>query len=164
MQISFNEMPGEIYDFFKSLWYMNNYEFVKKSKKEYGIVESNEFEKAIENMITDFKIDKKNIERYFYLEMKPEFFTGLKDIWEYPTLESYIEYCKNLDEYELVMRADQAIQLICKNVYEDTTDENEEFEDIEVIKERILDLITDKDIPIGLKWEFSGIFTLVMSL
>lgn len=155
MNIIFDEMPGEIFDFFRSLWYMNNYEFVKKSKEEYGIVESNEFEKAIEGMIIDSEIDKKSIERYFYLEMKPEFFTGMKDVWKYPTIESYIEYSKNLDEYELIMRADQAIQLICKNIYEDTTDENELYEDIEVIKERILNMITDKDIPIGLKWEYS---------
>lgn len=153
MDIIFDKKPGEVFDFFRSLWFMNNHELIMKLKIDYGIEEMNGFEKAIINTMDN--LDKDEIKKYFYMEMKPEYFTGMKSIWEYPTLETYFNYIKSLDEYGLITHADQAVQLIYKSMYEVETNEEELFEDTEVAKQNIQNLIINLDISAGLKWELS---------
>lgn len=155
MNIVFDTRPGEIFDFFKSLWFINNYRFVKALKQEYGIEESNAFESAIENLMEDSIIDRKMIEKYFYKELKPEYFTGMNDLWECLYLDKYLKFAKNLGEDDLIYKLEQMVRFICNNNYEDDSDEGMELKELEVVKERVLDLVTRSDIPIGLKWEFS---------
>lgn len=152
MNITFDERPGQIFDFYKSLWIINNYDYVMKIKEEYGTGEPNEFEKAIMDNSMDPRIDKKEIEKYFYREMRPEYFLAMEDIWKCKAIDGYLSFIMELNEYEHIIRADRTIQLICKNTYEDN--ESDEVKNIEVIKERILNQILHSDIPTGLKWEF----------
>lgn len=151
MKIIFDERPGEIYDLFASLWIMNNIEDNDKTKEEYGVYEKNQFEEAIINNIIEGKIDKSIVERYFYKEMTPEKMLSIEEIWKHATIDKYLDYIRNLDELNHTTRMYNIISSICANTNEKTNDiDNINIDDV---KEKIIKLLVNNNISVGLKWE-----------
>lgn len=148
-RITFNEKPGEIFDLFYSLWTISNYDFEKQRKLHHGI-EENEYEKLIGHIIEEKKIEQKNVERYFYQELEPENLLLLSNVWKHQTIDEYLEYISNLNEFEIRKRIVRITKLIAEKV---GTENFQEYENIAVDKESVLNYIKDKDISNGLKWE-----------
>lgn len=133
---------------------MNNHENARKLREQYGITELNSFEKAIMEYASYPKLENKELEKYFFMDMRPEYCLIMEDIWKCTSIEDHLNFLKDLDEYNSIIKVDHAIQIICKNTCEDEVDEAGNLEKLENIKEQIENLILNADIPSALKWEF----------
>ena len=150
MDIIFDEKPGEVYDIFSSLWLMNNYEYYEEQKKNFSIYKSNSFDEMIYNTSKNENFDKKNVNRYFsYRELEPNI-VFLYEMWKHSTIDEYLDFFKNMDEFEVRKKI---IMLIMKAV-KDQKEENE-IEELASNDKNVIDYIEDKDINVGLKWEIS---------
>ena len=98
MKVIFDEKPGEIYDIFNSLWFMNNFEYAIKRKESFGVYEQNEYERALISIFNDNKIDKKKLSRYFYKELEPKNLLIFENIWKVNDIDEYLDYIKKMDE------------------------------------------------------------------
>ena len=148
MEIVFDEKPGEIYDVFYSLWFINNYDYAKKRKEEYGILKLSEFEQALLNLVEEKEIDRNKLKKYFLREMEPIKILALSSVWKYPVIEEYLEAIENLDEIQLRKKVIDIIQQI-------NGDESKENITEELINsdDSVLKYMEDKAIPGEFKWE-----------
>lgn len=150
MNIIFDPRPGEILDVFYSLWVMGNYEYHKENKKSFGVSEDNKYDEKIYSIIKNKEINMKNIDRYFYKELEPYYIIDVADVWKYSTIDSYLEYMRNIDEFEMRKKI---ITTVCKIIKPKT--EEVIIEKLISDDNSVLDYIEDIEINPGLKWEFS---------
>lgn len=149
MEIIFDPRPGEVYDIFASLWLMNNLDFAIEIEKKLGYMLENKYRKMICSVIKNEIVDMNTIKRFFYKELEPNSIVSSADMWRYPTIESYLEFIENFDELEIRKK----ILKIMFYIVNEKKDEDQ-IEKLAIDDNAVLNYIENKDINIGLKWEF----------
>lgn len=149
MEIIFDPRPGEVYDIFASLWLMNNLDFAIEVEKSFGHKVENKYRKMICSVIKNEIADMNTIKRFFYKELEPNSIVSSADIWRYPTIESYLEFIENFDELEIRKK----IVKIMFYIMNEKKDQDQ-IEKLAIDDNTVLNYIENKDINIGLKWEF----------
>lgn len=148
MEIIINTEPGNIYDFFNTLWVLNNYEYSQKIAKDLNVDKNSEFDNAIEKVFRMDIFNRSKVQKYFPRDLEANTFLNMDSIWEHKKLSDYIKYLTNLSDEDV---KNNLVRIICKLL--DIEKCSDEIIKIGTTKDEILEYIQNKKIDSKIKWE-----------
>lgn len=148
MDIIFNKEPGNIYDFFNTLWVLNNYEYSKEISKDLRVDKDSEFDKHIEVVFATDTFNRCKVEKYFPKELEANILLNIEEVWKYENLDEYITHLSTLDNDEV---KENLVRIINKVLGE----HEDPYKNIDKgnTANEILEYIEDKEINSKIKWE-----------
>lgn len=142
MNLYFDRRPGEIYDVLSSLWFIDNYDYVKEEAKKKGTELDKKREEIIFSIINSKKIDMKKLDRYFNNDIAELDIFSISDMWNTKTIDEYVDFIKNIDSKEIRKK-------IINSLTEDIDNINKICKD----NDSVLNYIKDRELNAATKWE-----------
>lgn len=153
MDIKFNKTPGETIDVFTSLSIINNREADKKDLSETSFKRNEKLEKVIDSIIEAEKVNFYDFQLFFSEDVYTKDLFVFDDIWNYGSLNDYLNFFKNIETYELRKRLAHKIN----TELEKLVDENYILEEVTISNDSLLKYIRTKKINPAFKWEIYSI-------
>ncbi|MPM50243.1 hypothetical protein SDC9_96979 [bioreactor metagenome] len=153
MDIKFNKTPGEIIDVFTSLSIINNREADKKDLSETSFKRNEKLEKVVDSIIEAEKVNFYDFQLFFCEDVYTKDLFTFDDIWNYGSLNAYLDFFRNLETDELRKRLAHKINTELEKLVE----KNYTLEEITKSNDSLLKYIRTKKINPAFKWEIYSI-------
>lgn len=102
MKIYFDKKPGKVYDLTASLFFAFNYDYYLKDLDMYYLPYNEKYKQMLKEVR---EIIEPNIDEYrhFFMPNPPLYipFQSREKIWQYNTIDKYVEYIKTIEENDL---------------------------------------------------------------
>lgn len=149
LNMNFATEPGEVMDFFFSLWMFRNAERVMERREESGLPRISDFEKWMMEQYQENSELLKLLAPYTNYLFEPTYILPPDTLFSYPTIESFLEAMVRMTPEETRLQISRVLTILLR----DQSDEQEEVADPIYSDEEMLTMLEESQIPSEVKWE-----------